>query len=165
MGYDRKKFAPIRCDSCGKEFTPRSSAQRFCCRACSAREWQREKQRRRVAERGAVRCAACGKIFEPHGTQKYCCIRCRQNAENAKRREEYNHAGPKRMTQNMREIARIARQARELGLTYGQAVGRYGGDMDELQRRAERARRRREAKGRLKLKNDEHGTFAGTARF
>lgn len=150
MACERKKFEPIRCDSCGKEFTPRSSAQRFCCRACSTKEWQREKQRRRVAERGAVRCASCGKIFEPHGTQKYCCIRCRQNAENAKRREEYNHADPKRMTQNMREIARIARQARELGLTYGQAVGRYGGDMDELQRRAERARRRREAKGRFK---------------
>lgn len=146
-------FKPRKCDSCGKEFTPRSSAQRFCCRTCSAKEWQREKQRRRVAERGAVRCAACGKIFEPHGTQKYCCIRCRQNAENAKRRAEYNHADPTRMTrmtQNMREIARIARQARELGLTYGQAVGRYGGDMDELQRRAERAQRRREAKGRLK---------------
>lgn len=153
MACEKKKFEPIRCDSCGKEFTPRSSAQRFCCRACSAKEWQREKQRRRVAERGAVRCAACGKIFEPHGTQKYCCIRCRQNAENAKRRAEYNHADPTRMTrmtQNMREIARIARQARELGLTYGQAVGRYGGDMDELQRRAERAQRRREAKGRLK---------------
>ena len=133
MAYEKKKFAPIRCDNCGKEFTPRIGNQRFCSRKCSDLKWQADRAAARRASLRVRKCAQCGKEFQPRtGNQIYCCRSCGivANREEAKRfypapaPPEKNAA--KKNTENMREIARLAKNARERGVSYGRYVADHG---------------------------------------
>ena len=89
MGYDKKKFAPIRCDSCGKEFVPKSGNQIYCSKRCGIKKARDE-----------------GRRLDKKPAEK------EKKAVNK--------------TENMREIARIDRSAREKGLSYGRYIARYG---------------------------------------
>ena len=76
------------------------------------------------------KCAYCGKVFTKNsGPQKFCSKECylsqrRESYDPVKRREERKRR--QKPAKPDSELARINRQAREIGLSYGQYVARYG---------------------------------------
>lgn len=84
-----------------------------------------------MAEKTVGICLYCGESFIKNtGGQKFCCAQCRT----AKRNEDRAmNPSPRKMgwkPKKESEIARINRLAREMNLSYGQYVIRYGGGAD-----------------------------------
>ena len=121
-------FKQRKCDRCGKIYTPRTTIQRFCSEKCRELYWQAEHAQKRKESIQPYKCEYCGKEFVPRArNQVYCSRQCGRAAS----RRLYTEPPKKEekvvnKTENMREIARIARSAREKGLSYGRYTARYG---------------------------------------
>lgn len=76
-------------------------------------------------------CLLCGRVFIPHEkAQKYCSKRCAHEARLTNERERRMESRFRRkMTENMKMIAKINQEARERGMCYGQYVARYGANL------------------------------------
>ena len=117
------------CEICGERFAvDKNSTARYClgCR----REIQRA---RRQAEYELItaphlhisnrKCTTCGELFEPKSpTQKQCdtCRTIQQTRIQPHRQEKRNRS--MRQENSQEAAARLAREARDRGLTYGQYV-------------------------------------------
>lgn len=128
-----KQYDPTQCEYCGKAFTPRVQNGRFCSPKCADLWWQDARKEQRKAQKKETRiCEYCGKKFVPKsGNQIYCSKRCGiKKARDEGRRLDKKPAEKEKnvvnKTENMREIARIDRSAREKGLSYGRYIARYG---------------------------------------
>ena len=125
-------FKPRKCPHCGGVYTPRTATQRFCGEKCRDLYWQAKRAKEREKSLQPRKCDFCGKEFVPKsGNQIYCSKRCGiKKARDEGRRLDKKPAEKEKKvvnkTENMREIARIDRSAREKGLSYGRYIARYG---------------------------------------
>ena len=104
LGLRARRSPPARAckyEHCGRQFTPRNDAGRYCSKACRVaagsaarrRRYQARKEGRKLYSPPQRRCAAeaCGKNFEPTTSQNTCSPQCR-----AKHRRESRRRGPLR---------------------------------------------------------------------
>ena len=71
------------CAWCGKRFTPKTSRNRFCCRACgkkgNAKDTLRRNRERVRAALGTRKCDYCGRVYEPkRANSRTCSPECRR---------------------------------------------------------------------------------------
>lgn len=100
-------YAPIHCEICGKEFTPKGARAQFC-PACAkertrqssnANRTRKRHEQKRILQEGhpfAKRvCPVCGKEFWPEkgGNQKYCGEECHKQAAKAAREAKRQNLG------------------------------------------------------------------------
>lgn len=72
-----------KCDQCGREFTPRNSRQRFCCRECQL-AWKAVNRPDHHRDLEPRTCEFCGAAFTPHDPrQRFCSRRCAKKAYDA----------------------------------------------------------------------------------
>lgn len=119
----KSKSQPKTCEVCGKEFQPYGT-QKYCSKECA--KWalgKRERARRGNAIRPKT-CPTCGTIFRPTQQNRYYCSKeCAQ--EGASRRSLAKTYSPRAGVTVYRpenELHRLAVEARQHGLSYGQYV-------------------------------------------
>lgn len=74
-----------------------------------------------------MKCKICGKeFFNEHRRQIYCSPNCQKRAQSLRAIERKKAKANQVKKDNYSEIVRVAKLAREAGLTYGQYVLREG---------------------------------------
>lgn len=107
------------CAICGKKFQAGNALAMYCSKQCKR---EGEKRREKAGEKNIKYCKWCGEMFWANsGTQKYCCpahgkaaLRGKippNKVEDAKKKRE--------------SIEEIAVKATEMGMSYGEYVGKY----------------------------------------
>lgn len=76
-------------------------------------------------------CENCGKSFETvHYQQKFCCKTCyeisHREMERLRARDYYQHSKSKSKTRKNKNVDKVAKKAKELGMSYGQYTALYG---------------------------------------
>lgn len=100
-----------KCVVCGKPFTTRNKRQVCCSPDCSSQH-----QRNLMMARHEDTCDVCGKIFmRPRGSTR---VTCSRECVKALREASTKRNATKRDKKS--ELAAINREARKLGMTYGQ---------------------------------------------
>lgn len=118
------------CSVCGKEFEIIGNRKKYCSKACCA-----EASRKKSCERGKARYRALTAEQKKAEWEKR--KRAMLKKKKAAREPKYQN-----------EIARIAAEARKLGMSYGKYVGLlYCEERDEMERRRRYDRKRRERFG------------------
>lgn len=109
------------CNVCSKIYTPKVHQQRTCSPSCS-KIWHKRQCSKRQKERIIKKiCAECGAEFETNNRNKLTCsstCAAKRSANNKK----YYQRRAKTEGKKKEKLAEIAKQAKQVGLSYGQYV-------------------------------------------
>lgn len=104
----------VKCKACGNKFTTKYNAKKFCDEIC------RKNYAKHLKETTKYKCALCGKEFI--GKRKYCSPECRQKANGRMKDQiQYN-----KKTIPKYSLIQVSKLAKELGISYGKCVARFG---------------------------------------
>jgi predicted nucleic acid-binding Zn ribbon protein len=133
------------CQCCGKEFKSKANSQKYCSQECYGKaRAARDKAAREKRKEQAV-CVVCGKTFKRKGYEKICSEECRKVSRKVHERvcrtcgkvfmptqdhKKFCSAECKKNAKKVEKpkpikklnISAIARNARELGMSYGKYV-------------------------------------------
>ena len=124
-GYKAAQPTERICDTCGKRFTA-IGKKYYCSEAC------REQAYRKAHPQ--INCVVCGRPFDRRSTRSVCCSpECQERRHNQLALEHMRSIraeSPRKRSRSdsMREIERLALEAQQRGMTYGQYIARIGGD-------------------------------------
>lgn len=105
----------VKCKTCGNKFITKYNAKKYCDEIC------RKNYAKHLKESTKYRCALCGKEFT--GKRKYCSPECRQKA-NGRMKDQIQYNNKK--TRPKYSIVEVSKLAKELNISYGQCVARFG---------------------------------------
>lgn len=109
------------CKRCGDIFE--STGEPDFCESCRKIVYSAQKKRVYAVKK---QCEVCGAEFITMGNAKRVCPECRAFAQNHRAKHTPEKPKPKR-TQN--DIVNAVKQAQEMGLTYGEYMAKYGGNV------------------------------------
>lgn len=108
-----------KCVICGKPFQPGNALAMYCSTQCKR---EGEKRREKAGEKNVKYCKWCGKMFWANsGTQKFCCPAHVKAAARGKIPPNVIESAKK----NKESIEEIVVKAMEMGMSYGEYVGKY----------------------------------------
>ena len=109
----------MKCAICGKPFQTGNALAMYCSKQCKR---EGEKRRAKAGEKNIKYCKWCGKMFVPNsGTQKFCCPAHVKAAARGKIPPNVIESAKK----NKESIEEIVVKAMEMGMSYGEYVGKY----------------------------------------
>lgn len=105
----------VKCKACGNKFITKYNAKKFCDEIC------RKNYAKHLKESTKYKCALCGKEFA--GKRKYCSPECRQKA-NGRMKDQIEYNNNKTIPKY--SLIQVSKLAKELGISYGKCVARFG---------------------------------------
>ena len=131
----RKHLEVIKCIVCGKEFKQTHGSQTMCseeCRKEYRRQYHENLRRMKPHTCKISICSECGKEFENPGGKRLTCspecrkARARKVQSESRRQKRQKDRYMSRRTKRGRPLSKIAAAARDVHMTYGQYVAKYG---------------------------------------
>ena len=125
-----------KCLVCGKEFQPKKITKVCCSERCAQKKWRMSNGYQNEKEN--KKCIICGNEFKPIRESQLCCSEtCRRKRNDEVKKKRYSEDVEKKRAKkampesNHDAIARIAIEARKLGMSYGQYVAKYMWEKDD----------------------------------
>lgn len=104
----------VKCKACGNKIITKYNAKKYCDEIC------RKNYAKQLKESTKYKCALCGKEFARK--RKYCSPECRQKANGQMKDQiEYN-----KKTIPKYSLIEVSKLAKELNISYGQCVAKFG---------------------------------------
>ena len=104
------------CPTCGQVFERTYNSQIYCSKKCKQINANKKGYVPTTKPLKDMSCKWCGSVFQAAYKRKYCTTDCRDMA-NGKR---------KKQKEPVKSLVEIAKLSRELGMTYGQYMAKYG---------------------------------------